>query len=545
MADKRKPSALMMPVIGLGAVGYGYWSGILPSAYPASWEPAASFALAGAATLLAAQIVSEAIKRISELAVMVRAEASQSTHGAARWATLREIKKAGLLKPGQLFLGVWEGRALFYKNETHTLVLAPAGAGKTVYFVMNQLGLVPTPMIVTDMKGELFWVTARWRQKHFGHRLVVVNAPPGSGFGGDSYNFCDLVVQALTNAPKDALSDARGIALQLLPEPVHTDVNLHFRAGSRMMMTLAIVGIAIRAPQDCCLPMVQKFITDVPVFLKLCAQLKDESALEGDVAALAESILACAERTPREFQAFLNGAVQALEPFAPSGHLASLCRTSTFRFRDLRDGNVTVYNIMDPTRAKQSKAFTGLLNWAALLELQRHQAGSEIIMMMDEAANYYVEGLVPSLTLMRGYKVKVVLVFQEMEEVRRVYGPQAPVTIESQSGLVVSFGTKSIDWAERVSKRCGMRTVEVISAVLGSNLGDTVTESRSFTQQALISPVQVMQMEQEDMIVFINGMKPLIVERIGCHEIEPLRSGFDANPMYDSKRFRGKLKVRM
>lgn len=547
MAEKKdpQPSALMMPALGLGALGYAYWTGFLPGAYPAAWDPAASFVLAGVASLLTVQIVSETIKRVSKLSVMVRAETPQTTHGAARWATLKEIKRAGLLKPGHFFLGVWEGRALFYKNETHTLVLAPAGAGKTVCFVMNQLGLVSTPMIITDVKGELFWVTARWRQTYFGHRLVVVNAPPGSGFTGDSYNFCDIVVEALANAPKDALSDARGIALQLLPEPVHTDVNVHFRAGSRMIITLVIVGVALRAPQDCCLPTVQKIITDVPVFLELCNQLKNETALEGDVAALAESILACAERTPREFQAFLNGAVQVLEPFAPSGHLAGLCRTSTFRFREMRHGRMSVYNIMDPTRAKQSKAFTGLLNWAALLELQRNQAGSEVILMMDEATNYYVDGLIASLTLLRGFRVIIVFVCQEMAEVKRVYGAEAPTTIESQSGLVVSFGTKSIEWAERVSKRCGMRTVEANSTGLGTSIGDTLTESRSYTQQPLISPVQVMQMDPEDMIVFINGMKPLIVEKIGCNEIEPLRSGFDVNPMHNNKRFDGELKVRM
>jgi type IV secretion system protein VirD4 len=117
-------------------------------------------------------------------------------HGSARWATTRDVKRAqfletqiwlttrlrrltmrlSLISPSQtkagIFLAAWQhfGRVWFLRDfgQSHVLVLAPTRSGKGAGVVIPTLLTWPHSVIVHDLKGENWAISAGWR-KRSGH----------------------------------------------------------------------------------------------------------------------------------------------------------------------------------------------------------------------------------------------------------------------------------------------------------------------------------------------------------------------------------------
>lgn len=553
MAEQHKPpppsqiGGWFWQAVMLGSLLYSGSQGWIPGPAPAPAAPYVIWASIALGAVLIWYLSGVALRAWAALDRIIQSHKPSIVHGSARFADRHDLMKAGLHKEQEgLWVGVYDDLILRYKNETHTLVIASAGTGKTVDDVIMQLGTVNLPMLITDMKGELYWVTSRWRETRFGHRIVLINPPVGAYHAGDSYNVCDLVLEALRHNPQDALLDAAGIAYQLHPEPAKADANAFFRNGAREIVSFTILATAILSPDECCLPLVQKIITDTPVLIELCRTMKNHPALGGDVAALAQSLLSVAEDTPKMFGDFRTGAMQALSGFAPSGRLAAMTTRSTFRFRDLKtQGNVSIYVNFDMTRMQQFKKLASLFNWAAMIELQRCGVPRRVLVMMDEASNFPVLELPNYLTALRGYGISVFMVFQEIEEIRRVYGDAAVATLLGQSDMIKAYGIKSQESLRKFSEMCGKATWETGGFNFGQTPGDVNNQSRSFVSRDLMTPGEIRMMKDHEQLVFIKGLDPLLCGRVGYHEVEPLRSGLEGNPMHGGVPYRGTVMVEL
>src|SRR2546426_2914514 len=55
-----------------------------------------------------------------------------TTHGSARWATPREVKRAGLMTRHGVVIGRMQGRLLCDDGDTHVLLTGPTRGGKGV-----------------------------------------------------------------------------------------------------------------------------------------------------------------------------------------------------------------------------------------------------------------------------------------------------------------------------------------------------------------------------------------------------------------------------
>ena len=64
--------------------------------------------------------------------------------------------------------------ALTYDGDGHLMTIAPTGAGKGVGIIIPTLLTYPGSVIVTDIKGENYQVTARYRRK-LGQQVVVLD----------------------------------------------------------------------------------------------------------------------------------------------------------------------------------------------------------------------------------------------------------------------------------------------------------------------------------------------------------------------------------
>jgi type IV secretory pathway TraG/TraD family ATPase VirD4 len=89
-----------------------------------------------------------------------------ATYGSARWATLTEIRAAGLTAPDGVVLGRLARDYLRHDGPEHVLCFAPTRSGKGVGLVVPTLLTWPGSCIVHDIKGENWTLTSGFRAQH-------------------------------------------------------------------------------------------------------------------------------------------------------------------------------------------------------------------------------------------------------------------------------------------------------------------------------------------------------------------------------------------
>jgi hypothetical protein len=159
-----------------------------------------------------------------------------TTYGSARWAETREVRRAGLLHSDGVLLGRWRGAYLRHDGPEHVSCFAPTRSGKGVGLVVPTLLTWPGSVIVHDIKGENWTLTAGWRAR-FGRVLLFdpTNANSAAYNPLDEFDISieramteKARVQAKTIRLKIAALGDTGAAGSLKPRLIEIDTDLPF-----------------------------------------------------------------------------------------------------------------------------------------------------------------------------------------------------------------------------------------------------------------------------------------------------------------------------
>jgi type IV secretion system protein VirD4 len=107
-------------------------------------------------------------------------------HGSARWADLKDIKSASLLNNDGVYVGGWRDKRghlhyLRHNGPEHVLCYAPTRSGKGVGLILPTLLSWRESVFVTDLKGELYELTAGWRKEHGKNKVLRFEPAAASG----------------------------------------------------------------------------------------------------------------------------------------------------------------------------------------------------------------------------------------------------------------------------------------------------------------------------------------------------------------------------
>ena len=138
-----------------------WWYGF--DAYaPEVFLEGAGFASAGG-VLAVVVAIAGSIRRARQVKV--------TSFGSAHWAGAEEVREAGLTGGAGVFLGRFGRDHLRHEGPEHVLCFAPPRSGKGVGLVVPTLLAWPHSVIVHDIKGENWGLTAGWRSR-FSHALL-------------------------------------------------------------------------------------------------------------------------------------------------------------------------------------------------------------------------------------------------------------------------------------------------------------------------------------------------------------------------------------
>jgi type IV secretion system protein VirD4 len=537
------------PAIGAPVIGHFYppWGWAEWQSAPWAANAKRSFQIvdaglfgAGALVLAGCFLVSATKRR--------RPKKHEGVHGTARLQTEAEVRSSGFLpaSPDQPHAGVYVGgwidsrgqlHYLRHDGPEHLLVIAPTRSGKGVCNINTTLLSWPASTVVYDEKGELWELTAGWRQKHANN--VVIKLELGAVTGSACFNFLDEV----RLGTKHEVSDAQNIA-QAICDPNGGGLESHWQKTSFDLLSGMILHVLYEKTakgQTASLADVALALSDPDqpsedLWKKMVANTHDHGAVHPFVASAARDML---DREAKERGSVLSSANTFVSLFKDP-IVAENTGASDFHLMDIMNHEkpVSLYIVTRGADKERLRPLVRLL----LSMLTRMLTGvplrfddgqpvrphkHRLLMMMDEFPSLKrMETIEDALPKCAGYGIKFFLAAQDREQMLGVYGQHQ--TITGNCHIKIVYAPNERETARWVSDMMGATTIvkeDVTES--GSRWGNLSHVARSYHQVArpLMTPDEIMTLKKPkkkrtkdgaeiitasgEMVVFVGGDNPI------------------------------------
>ena len=431
----------------------------------------------------------------------------------------------------------------------HSLVVAPSGAGKGIGIVIPTLLDYEGSVLVTDIKGENYAVTAELRRAEKKRRVYALDPfKITDGKGSVSFNVLDL----LDKAQESIVDDAATLSHLLCPV-LHQEagVSQYFanQAGALIQcLILYVVCSDDIRPEDKHLGTVYNLLSEEQAHLKELFKLISETKTLGfgSPSRLANRILGTESR---ELSATLNSACLELRFLESPEVMASLER-SQFSLQELVSNRADLYLCIPSEKLDVQSRLLRLMVGAVFMESQKargNRSGQNLLMVLDEMpALGFMPQIENALTYGRGYGVSLMAISQTLEKVKAVY-PKSWKTFLS-SHLSVFFGASDYETCELISNLLGSATVQSRSENQGHSQSKQEVErfgasssnatsqqsgaSFSETRRSLLTPDEVRRLDPKVLIAFLRGEDPLMLQRLNYLKNGHYRGRFQSNHLH-------------
>lgn len=427
---------------------------------------------------------------IAKMAISNSSKANQYLHGSARWANKRDIQAAGLLprpvsywgrgrgKPSQspgVYVGAWidgDGKQHYLRHSgpEHVLCYAPTRSGKGVGLVVPTLLSWPSSVVALDLKGELWALTAGWRQKHANNK--VVRFEPAATEGGARWNPLD----ELRIGTAYEVGDVQNLAT-LIVDPDGKGLDSHWQKTSQALLVGVILHALYKARDEgtaASLPSVDSMLSDPDrsvneLWMEMATYGHTEGKNHPVVGAAARDMM---DRPDEEAGSVLSTAKSFLSLYRDPV-VARNVSTSDFRIKDLMhaDTPVSLYIVTQPNDKARLRPLVRVmvnLMFRLLADKMSFENGRPVahykhrlLFMADEFPSLgKLEIVQESLAFVAGYGIKCYLICQDLNQLKSKetgYGPDE--TITSNCHVQNAYPPNRLETAEHLSKLTGQTTI--------------------------------------------------------------------------------------
>lgn len=476
-------------------------------------------------------------------------------HGSARWARTCDLVAARLIESNGervrkiaarlrlmrpvtsragVYLGIWRRTLIRDCGPAHVLVFAPTRSGKGTGIVVPTLLTWPHSIIVHDLKGENWALTAGARKRMGQVCLRFEPASPADGLA----RFNPLAEVRL-RTPHE-IRDIHNIVRMIL-DPNGKGLPDHWeRAGGA-----ALAGFIIH----------QLYEGRAPTLSGVEARLSDpaqtiEETLERIMSAEHDPSGSLGWRDPldnptrthpvaaRAMRSLLNKAekerssviseITELLALYRDPVIAANTAVSDFRITDLMDHErpVSLYIVVALADQETLKPLIRLILSQILHRLTEHldfRNGRAVtgfrrrlLLMIDEFPSLgRLDMFAESLSLVAGYGIKACLVTQDLTQIHAAYGHDEAIT--SNCDTRVAFTPNRIETARLLSQMTGETTVRHAHRTISSS-GASVSEPE--VARPLLTPDEAMRLGSNEALIFASGRPAIRAVKLR-HYAEP------------------------
>src|SRR5882724_4625266 len=444
----------------------------------------------------------------------------RSLHGDATFATHRQVARAGLFAESGIFLGRFGGRYLVMGGQQGAIVSAPPRADKGTAIVVPNALFFTGSLLCQDIKGELWHLTAGFRQR-MGQQCFRVNPldPRGDTARTNPLSY-------VSPDPNLRISGLQRIAATLFPEVPGTDP--FWTAGGRGMF----LGLALYVLETPSVPptlgevLRQGMASDAEGFSAhwkriIAGRQTGRFPLSAPCVRAISDIIDLAPVTASSIRKTFTS---RLDLFA-NPLIDAATSANDFDWRNLRKFPMSVYLCMQPGDLHLLRPLQNLFIEQAIAlqteELPEHNPALkyQVLMLLDEAtAPGKIPILAQAISYLPGYNVRVLLVIQAFSQLREVYGPNAADTMMKSLAARVLYAPKDFAEANEISQELGFTTVKVKShskprMAAWSRKTQHGNISVSEQRRALLLPQEVKELGRDNELVLYEGLRPILAKK--------------------------------
>ena len=471
------------------------------------------------------------------LLALRKSKTHNDVHGTAHWMRDDEIKETGLMsqKQGVYIGGFEDGSKLKYLKHNgpeHVLAFAPTRSGKGIGLVLPTLLDWRESVIVLDIKGENWALTAGWREQYANNRVLKFDPTDADGLGvkfnpleeirigtdyevGDVQNISMMIVDTEGKGlsdywEKSSFSFISGLILYTIYEYKHKGKQYPNLTDVYELLNSTDIG-----------ELLEKMVKNSHHLIALSGREmlnKASEELSGVVGSTSSS---------------LNLYVDPI--------ISRNTSMSDFKINDLMNNEqpVSLYLVLKPADKNRIMPLIRLMMnqlLRRLLEELEFEEGKVVksykhrmLLMLDEFTSLgKLTIFQESLAFMAGYGIKAYIIVQDISQLYAAYGKDE--SIMSNCHVRIAYAPNKIETAELLSKMTGTTTVvksytttsgDRIAVMLGQ-----VTESLQEISRPLLTVDECMRLkgakkdnsgnviEGGDMLIFIAGQAPIYGKQI-------------------------------
>lgn len=447
-----------------------------------------------------------------------------TTYGSSRWATAKDIAAAGLFRPAGVFLGRLADQYLRHDGPEHVMAFAPTRSGKGVGLVVPTLLSWTQSVVIHDIKGENWQLTAGWRSK-FSHCLLFNPTDARSS----RYN----PLLEVRKGPNE-VRDVQNIADILVDPEGALERRSHWEKTSHSLLVGVILHV-LYAEEDKTLARVASFLSDpLKSFEATLRDMMATNHLGTDAAPVVHPVVASAARevlnkSENERSGVLSTAMSFLGLYRDPtvAHATSGC---DWRIADLVDAGrpVSLYLVIPPSDISRTKPLVRLiLNQIGRCLTERLEGDPsksrkhKLLLMLDEfPALGRLDFFETALAFMAGYGIRAYLIAQSLNQISKAYGESNAIL--DNCHVRIAFSSNDERTAKRVSDALGTATEQRAQRnYAGHRLAPWLSHvmvSKQETARALLTPGEVMQLPSTDELVLVSGSPPIRAKKLRYFE---------------------------
>lgn len=428
-------------------------------------------------------------------------------------------------------------------NAVHTAIFAPTAVGKGVSFVIPHFLTCPESTVVVDFKGENAQLTAAFRKKAFGHRIVQLDPFRVVTKNPDSFNPLDFIK---ADSPL-ALDDCRDLANALVIR-TGQEKEPHWCDAAEMNIAGIISFVVQHAPEnDRSLQTVRDILADPQQLEAAIFSMCNSKGWDGMLARLGHQMSHFKDKELASTLTTIGRFLRSLDTLA----IAESTKNSSFDPADLLKGKMTIFLVLPPEHMRAQSALLRLWIGSLLRAVVRGglQEKNKVHFVIDEAASLgHMEAIDDALDKYRGYGIRLQLFYQSVGQLKLCWPEGQDQTLLSNTTQIY-FGVNDNETAKNVSERLGERTIVVESGGASSGSShqtqhwgqNSTTWSRNSNDnwsqlgRRLLKPEEVAALDPRLAITFTPGVPPIMTRLVRYYEKGFLVSRFT--------RFRQALRI--
>lgn len=456
----------------------------------------------------------------------------RALHGDARFASVSEAKKAGLINPKEglektILVGKYKGNYLTYAGYQFVMLAAPSRSGKGVGVVIPNCLNYSDSLVVLDIKFENYDITSGFRSQH--GQEVYLFAPFGrfnenepienQKFKTHRWNPLDYV----STDPASRVQDIDAIGTALYSSKDDKDAFWNDMAKD-LFRGLCLMVLETEGIQHTLGEILRQASGKGKTLPEHVRDMMQAAADKGKPYsnACTDALNRIINSSDNTLNNILNTFNAKLLTFA-NPRVDAATSASDFDLRQIRRKKMTIYLGVSPNDLGQA-AFIVNLFFDQLINLntrtlpqQDKTLKYQCLMIMDEFTSIgKVEMIHKSISYQAGYNMRVLTIIQNKSQLEDVYGKSGALTLMSNHALMIMYAPSPVVQtdANEYSEMLGYQTVKSTSHSKQHGKNMSNSESISDQKRALMLPQEIKELGRWREIVSLENCKPILCDKI-------------------------------